>query len=76
MREMVNMLKMDRFHFVVLCAVYKDFEKWRLVRVTESKKKGEESIINQMFKIGISEEIDDVNKENEVQLMNVEKMSN
>lgn len=29
-----------------------------------------------MFKIGISEEIDDVAKENEVQLMNVGKMFN
>ena len=73
MKEIVNMLKMDKFHFVVPCAVYKDFKRQRLVRVTENKKKNEESIINQMSKIGISKEIDDVDKENEVQLMNVEK---
>ena len=50
-KEMVNKLKMGKFHFVVPCTIYKDLKRRRLVRVTESKKESEEFIINQMSKI-------------------------
>ena len=53
MKEIVNMLKMNKFHFVVPCEVYKDFKRQRLIGSMKSKKGNEELIIKQKFEIGI-----------------------
>jgi hypothetical protein len=72
----LNVLRMDKFDFVVSHTIYKDFKSKRLIGGTASRKKSEEFIINPMSKRGISEKVDDVNKENETQLINVNKGGN
>ena len=70
MEVIVNELRMDKLYFVVPQTIYGDFKKQRLVKGTKSKKKTGTSIVDKMFEMRVSGEIDSMDMENEPQLTN------
>ena len=60
MEEIADVLRMDKLYFVVPHMIYGDFKKQRLVKGTKSKKITGTSIIDKMFEMRVSREIDNI----------------
>ena len=72
MKEIKDSTKMDVFYYVVPHTHYKEFKKQPFSEVTKKKEKiSVPPLIDQMFNVQISENVDETNKENAAQLINV-----
>ena len=77
MKEIKNAMKMHKLFFVVPHTKYKGFKKQKFARDMKNKEEiSVSSLEDPISKMEISKEVDEMNKENEAQLMNINNEGN
>ena len=77
MKEIKNAMKMHKLFFVVPHTKYKGFKKQKFARDMKNKEEiSASSLEDPISKMEISKEVDEMNKENEAQLMNINNEGN
>jgi hypothetical protein len=72
MKEIKNKIKMDKFYFVVPDTHYKEFKKQKMIGGPDNQTTSRPSDENATSSIGVSEGVEEMNKENEEEMMSVD----